>query len=80
MLEGTIIIGVVIAIMEAIKQTRFPKTLYFLPILILSALLNSGNAYFFGDGEVMIAIAEGIKLGAVASGVYSLGKATLGKS
>ena len=82
MLESVVIIGAVMACMELIKKhTRFPKEAYFIPILVLSGGFNAANAYFFG-GVTNVApyVAEGLKLGAMAGGIYGLGKAALGKS
>ena len=82
MLEDILIIGLVMAIMELIKSyvPKFPKEAYFIPILVLAAGLNAGNAYLFNGVSIVDAIAEGIKLGASAAGIYGLGKAALGKS
>ena len=83
MLEDILVIGLVMAIMELIKiyVPKFPKEAYFIPILVLAAGLNAGNVYLFGEGvEIIDAVAEGLKIGATAAGVYGLGKAALGKS
>ena len=83
MLEDVLIIGLVMAIMELIKMylPKFPKEAYFLPIIIFAAGLNAVNAYYLGGGILPAdAIAEGIKLGAAAAGIFGLGKAALGKS
>lgn len=83
MLEDILIIGLVMAIMELIKSyaPKFPKEAYFIPVLVLAAGFNAGNAYWFGEDAVIIdAVAEGIKLGAMAAGIYGLGKSALGKS
>lgn len=82
MLEDVLIIGLVMAIMELIKKyiPSFPKEAYFLPIIVFAAGLNALNAYYLGGGILLVdAIAEGIKLGAAAAGIFALGKATLGK-
>jgi len=81
MLEDFIIVGIVISGMEIIKKTKLPKETYFIPILAGAAILNAVNAYFFGGGgDLTPAVADGIRLGALAAGVYGLGKAALGKS
>jgi len=78
MLEIVIIIGITMAITEAIKKkTPFPKSLLFIPVLGLAAGLNAANAYFFNGVEITEAVAEGIRYGAVAGGVYGLGKEVL---
>ena len=80
MLEDVVIIGIVMAIMETLKA-HIPKATYFIPVIILAAGLNAANAYYLGGGEILLvdAIAEGIKLGAAAAGIFGLGKAALGK-
>lgn len=68
---------------RTIKQVVVP-----IGVLFLSAALNALNAYFFGgpapgqlEGDAMRrAIAEGLQFGAMASGIYGLGKAALGRS
>lgn len=84
MFEDVLVIGLVMAFMELIKKylPGFPKEAFFVPIIVLAAAFNAGSAYFFGAGEILLvdAIAEGIKLGAMAGGVFSLGKAALGRS
>ena len=80
MLEDVLVIGLVMAIMELVKG-YIPKEAYFIPVIILAAGLNAANAYFLGGDVLMVdAIAEGIKLGAAAAGIFGLGKAALGKS
>lgn len=79
MLESTIIIGVVMAVMEFVKKTKFPKELYFVPVLVLAGGLSAANAYFF-LGDVRQAVLEGLQLGAMASGIYGLAKAAIGQS
>ena len=76
MLDMFIIIGITIAITEAIKP-YIPKSLLFLPVLILAAGLNAVNGFYLGAIPLEEAIAEGIKYGAMASGVYGLGKEAL---
>ena len=51
-----------------------------LVVLALAGGLNVLNAYLFGLGMVPLtsALAEGIKLGAMSGGIYSMGKAALG--
>ena len=83
MLEDVLVIGLVMAIMELVKTyvPKFPKEAYFIPILILAGGLNALNAYYLGEGMLLVdAVAEGIKLGAAAAGIFGLGKAALGKS
>ena len=78
MLEMIVIIGITMAISEAIKKkTPLPKSLMFIPVLGLAAGLNALNAYFLNGVEVAEAVAEGIRYGAMAGGVYSLGKEAL---
>ncbi len=82
MLEDVLIIGLVMAIMELIKKylPSFPKEAFFLPVIFLAAAFNAANAYYLGDGIILTdAVAEGIKLGAAAAGIFGLGKAALGR-
>lgn len=66
-----------------LKQVVVP-----LAVLALSAGLNALNAYLFAGsgvgqlepGTLRQAVVEGLQLGAVASGIYGLGKAALGRS
>ncbi|HEY8497930.1 MAG TPA: hypothetical protein VIK90_01635 [Limnochordales bacterium] len=68
---------------ETVKQIVVP-----LAVLIMSAGLNALNAYLFAgpspgqppDGAVREAVVQGLQLGAMASGIYGLGKAALGRS
>ena len=76
MLEIVVIIGITMAITEAIKP-HIPKSLLFVPVLVLAAGLNAANAHYLGAIPLEEAIAEGIKYGAMASGVYGLGKEAL---
>lgn len=67
----------------SIKQVVVP-----ISVLVLSAMLNALNAYLFAgpavgeppEGAVRDAIVQGIQYGAMASGIYGLGKAALGRS
>lgn len=71
------IAGLVIATMQLIKKyLAIPQEAYFIPVLLLATALNTGNAYFFGEGVIPMkeAIAEGIRLGAEIAGVFGLGK------
>lgn len=78
MLDSVIIIGITIGLTELIKP-HIPKNAIFIPVLVLAALLSAGNAYFFGEAAALkSAIVDGLRLGAMASGVYGLGKAALG--
>ncbi len=89
MLEDLIVIGIVMAVVEIVKhllKKRVDDALVtqLLPLIVLglAGALNVANAAVFGGGEVTAieALGEGIKFGAIAGGVYSLGKAALGKS
>lgn len=78
-LEDTLIIGLVMAIVEVIKP-YVPKNLLFVPILLLAVGLNIGAEFVWGDPLALRAAAKvGLELGALAAGVYGLGKAALGK-
>lgn len=68
---------------ETIKQVVIP-----IAVLTMSAALNALNAYLFAgstvghppEGAIRDAIVQGLQLGAMASGIYGLGKAALGRS
>jgi hypothetical protein len=89
MLDEIVIIGVTMVIAQLIKgwlKRRFGEEVahQIIPLVVLaiSGGLNVLNAWIFGLGAIPLlhALAEGIKLGAMAGGVYSMGKATLGMS
>lgn len=88
MLEDMVIIGIVMAVTEIIKYflkermaEELVKQLIPLVVLALAGALNVVNALVFApDTSVVQALGQGVTLGAVAGGVYSLGKAALGKS
>lgn len=82
------IIGVVMAVVELGKPllkgwlgNQSATRAVPLVVLGLAGGLQVANAAVFAAGTDLIqALGEGITLGAVAGGVYSLGKAALGKS
>lgn len=87
MLDEVVIIGVTMVLAQIIKPCLRRKfgdgvchQVISLVVLGISGGLNVLNAWAFGFGTIPLlhALAEGIKLGAVAGGVYSMGKATLG--
>jgi len=90
MLEDVIIVGVTMVLVEIVKRLALragvteeatKQIIVPLAVLGIAAGLNALNCYFFGDPTALRqAVAEGIKWGAVAAGVYSLGKSVLGKS
>lgn len=88
MLEDIIIIGIVMAVSEIIKSLlkkvitdETVTQLMPLVVLVLAGGLNIANAAIFDPSiELVTALGQGITLGAIAGGVYSLGKAALGKS
>lgn len=88
MLEDVIIIGIVMLVAELIKMALKPrlteealKQVTPLVVLGLAAAINVGAGYVF-DPELAwrVTLKEGLVMGAIASGVYSQGKALLGKS
>jgi len=68
---------------DTVKRVVIPVS-----VLAMSAALNALNAYLFAGpapgqppaGAVRDAIVQGLQLGAMASGIYGLGKAALGRS
>lgn len=88
MLEDIIIIGIVMAVVEIVKHllkkwVSEDLVTQLLPLIVLASAgaLNVLNARVFApDVPVTEALSQGLTLGAIAGGVYSLGKAALGKS
>ncbi len=82
MLEDVLIIGLVMACMGLIKKyfPNFPKEAYFIPVIGLAVAFNAAGVYLVNGVPMNEAIVAGIELGAQAAGVFSLGKAALGKS
>jgi hypothetical protein len=88
MLEDVIVVGIVMALTEIIKKTALKslhedltKQIVPLVVLALAGGLNVLNARIFApDMALTEALALGLTHGAIAGGVYSLGKAALGKS
>lgn len=88
MLEDIIVIGIVMAVVEIVKHLlkrwideELVTQLLPLIVLTLAGGLNVLNARVFApEVGVTEALSQGLTLGAIAGGVYSLGKAALGKS
>jgi hypothetical protein len=88
MLEDIIIIGIVMAVVEIVKHLlkkwlNEDLVTQLLPLIVLALAggLNVLNARVFApEVGVTEALSQGLTLGAIAGGVYSLGKAALGKS
>lgn len=88
MLEDIIVIGVVMALTEIVKRglqrslcPELVKQLIPLVVLGLAGGLQVANAAVFAPGASLTeALGQGLTLGAMAGGIYSMGKAALGKS
>lgn len=88
MLEDIIIVGIVMGLTQiikyALKQSVDDELLtQLLPLIVLAlaGALNVANALVFApEVAVTDALAQGLTHGAIAGGVYSMGKAALGKS
>jgi len=88
MLEDIIIVGIVMAVTEIVKHLlkkwlNEDLVTQLLPLIVLALAggLNVLNAKVFApDVPFTEALSQGLTLGAIAGGVYSLGKAALGKS
>lgn len=88
MLEDIIVIGIVMAVVEIVKHLlkrwlNEDLVTQLLPLIVLALAggLNVVNARVFApEVTVTEALSQGLTLGAIAGGVYSLGKAALGKS
>jgi hypothetical protein len=88
-LDDVVIVGLTMAVAELLKGlmrrrlgAELAKQLIPLVVLGLAGGLNVLNVAVFGPLVIPLlhALAEGLKLGAIAGGVYSLGKAALGMS
>ena len=80
MLDMAFIIGVTMATVEIIKKRfGFPKKYLFIPVLGIAAGLNALNAFFFNEVLMIDAVQEGLYYGALASGIYGLGKELIQK-
>lgn len=82
MLDNYIVIGTTMAIVEVIKEycPDMKKVWYPILVLGLAGLLNVCNAAVFVSVDIEIlltALSDGLTYGAVASGIYGLGKAAL---
>lgn len=79
MLEGQVIIGLVMALVELIKRRGWADSSA-LPFVAvgLGAILNGLNAYAFG-GEVAQAVKDGITLAGLTMGIWSGAKAVTEK-
>jgi len=88
MLEDVVVIGVTMTLAEIVKRLLrrwctddLVTQVTPLVVLALAGGLNVLNAYMFApDTSWREALKAGLLLGAVAGGVYSMGKAVLGKS
>ena len=86
-MEDFLIAGIVVAIAEIAKRILKQRIdadtvtqLMPLVVLLLAGGANVVNAAVFDGMPLVTALAEGIRLGAMAGGIYSMGKAALGLS
>lgn len=88
MLDETVVIGIVMVLTQLAKGplrralgAQSARKVVPLLVLLLAAGLNLANAEVFGMGQIprLQAIAHGLTLGAVAGGIYSMGRASLGR-
>jgi len=84
MLDSFIVIGLVMVIVDFLKTfwpftTKRGKLLISLLVFAVAGTLNVINAAVFG-GAILSALKEGFVIGAVASGIYSMGKAAMSKT
>ncbi len=83
MLESYIIVGLTMIIVGIIKTfkpftTARGKLCVPLLVFVVSGLLNVLNAGVFG-GVLLKALNDGLVLGAISGGLYSMGKAAIEK-
>jgi hypothetical protein len=81
MLDSFIVVGLTIVIVNIIKTapcfgTARGKLVIPLLVFFVAGLLNVVNAVVF-SGEMLVALRDGLVLGAAASGIYSMGKKKL---
>jgi uncharacterized membrane protein len=89
-LEDLVIVGLVMVLVQIIKliaakwvsEDAIKQVIVPLSVFLLAGGLNVVNALVFGAGSITVteALAAGFKLGAMAGGIYGLGKAALGQS
>jgi len=85
MLESIIVVGFTMAIIEILKtipafKTKVGKLTLPLICCLICGGLNVINTMLFGSVALIIALREGIILGALASGLYATGKKYLSKT
>ena len=89
MLEDVVVIGLTIVLVEVIKrlarrsldEEAVKQIIVPLSVFALAGGLNVANAYIFTpELPWREALQQGLTLGAISGGIYSLGKAALGKS
>lgn len=87
MLDDGVIIGVTMIVTEVIKiwmkksiNEKIVGQVIPLVVMTLAGVLNVMNGLVFGESFVWREVlSHGLTLGAVAGGVYSMGKSVLGK-
>lgn len=87
MIDGVIVVGLTMSITQIVKwylkkvmQEDFVGKIIPIEVLLLAGVLNVVNAAVFAqDPDLIGALAEGIRLGAMAGGIYSMGKKYLEK-
>jgi hypothetical protein len=83
MLDSFIIVGltmVIVGIIKSYKPFKTARGKLYIPLLVFftAAALNVLNAIVFG-GDLLAALNLGFVLGAVSSGIYSMGKQQMDK-
>lgn len=73
MIDFTIMVPVILAVVSGVKQAGMPSR--FAPVL--SIVLGMGAFYFLADGEIGVRLFEGLVAGLSASGLYSGVKTTM---
>jgi hypothetical protein len=56
---------------------KVPRKLRSFLTIILITLLNMGNVWLYGDGNLLLASKDGLIAGLMAVGLYSTGKNTM---
>jgi len=84
MLSEFIVAGLTITIVNIVKEqfVNMKKSILPLIVFVVAGALNTANAVIFSGGEVeaIQGLSQGLVIGALSSGIYSMGKSALNQS